>query len=64
MVWFYANMQDVYKWCERLHKFIGKKVIAIQKLNSRHYARLQKKFWFAFYNGVRLIFGWLLLSFQ
>jgi hypothetical protein len=28
-------IQDDYKLCERLHKFIDKKVIATQKLNSR-----------------------------
>jgi hypothetical protein len=35
-------MQDDYKLCERLNKFIGKKVITTQKLNSHHYACVQK----------------------
>jgi hypothetical protein len=47
-----------------LHKVIGKTVIAKQKLNSRHSVCVQKTFWVSLYNGVRLIFVWLLLCCQ
>jgi hypothetical protein len=46
------NIQGDYKWCERLHKFIGKKVISTQKLHSRHYACVQK----SLYEGMTLLF--------
>jgi hypothetical protein len=36
-----------YKWCERLQKFIGKKITATQKLNAHHCKRKLKKFFFA-----------------
>jgi hypothetical protein len=32
-----------YKWCERLHKFIDKKVLATQKTNSNHCKEKLKK---------------------
>jgi hypothetical protein len=35
---FSNKLQEYYNVCERLHKLIGKKVIAIQTLNSQHYA--------------------------
>lgn len=31
-----VNIQDDYKLCKRLYKFIGKKVMAKQKLNAHH----------------------------
>jgi hypothetical protein len=37
-------IQDDYKLCEQLHKFIGKKVIATQKLNSHHCKEQLRKF--------------------
>jgi hypothetical protein len=49
-----VNIQDGYKSYERLHKFIGKKVIATQKLNTHPYACVQRNFlccilgWFEF----------------
>jgi hypothetical protein len=33
-----------YKWCQQVHKFIGKKVTATQKLNAQHYKEQLKKF--------------------
>jgi hypothetical protein len=41
-----ASTQGDYKWCERLRKFIGKKVIAIQILNSHHCKEQLKKLLF------------------
>jgi hypothetical protein len=38
------NIQGDYKWCELLHKFIGKKVIVTQKLNAHHCREQLKKF--------------------
>jgi hypothetical protein len=35
-------MQGYYKWCEGLYKFIGKNVIATEKLNSHVYEWTQK----------------------
>jgi hypothetical protein len=31
----FAKYTD-YKWCERLHKFIGKKIVVTRELNARH----------------------------
>jgi len=31
-----AQIQGDYKWCERLHKLIDKKIVDPQKLNTRH----------------------------
>jgi hypothetical protein len=36
-------VQGDYKWCERLHKFINKKIVATQKLNARHCKEQLKK---------------------
>jgi hypothetical protein len=41
-MFFELYIQGDYKWCERLHKFIGKKVTARQKL-SAHYSKEQVK---------------------
>jgi hypothetical protein len=38
------EMRGDYKWCEWLNKFIGKKVIATQKLNAHHCKEQLKKF--------------------
>jgi hypothetical protein len=32
------EIQSDYKWCERFNKYMDKKLIATQKLNSHHYA--------------------------
>jgi hypothetical protein len=57
--------QDDYKWCVRLHKFIGKKVIATQKLKSQNRKEQIRKFCVArIRNGVSLISVWPLLSSQ
>jgi hypothetical protein len=37
------KLQGDYKLCERLHKFIGNKVIATQKLNTHHCKQQLKK---------------------
>jgi hypothetical protein len=60
------NIQDDYKLCEPIPKFIGNNVTATHKLNSHRYACVQKKITFlvAPYNGVRSVFVWLLLSYH
>jgi hypothetical protein len=39
-----VKIQGDYKLCERLHKFIGKKVTDTQKLNAHHCKEQLKKF--------------------
>jgi hypothetical protein len=49
---FYVNLhltviQGGWKRCERLHHFIGKKIIATQKLNARRSKEQRETFFFA-----------------
>jgi hypothetical protein len=58
-------VQGDYKRCERLYKLIDQTVIATQGINAHHYACVKKNtFSAALYDGVRLIFEWLLVSYQ
>jgi hypothetical protein len=43
------NIQDDYKLCKLLHKFIGKKVIAAQKLKAHHCEEKLNKFLCRYY---------------
>jgi hypothetical protein len=42
-----SEMQGDCKWCQRLHTFIGKRVIVTQKLNSCNCVEQLKHFLFA-----------------
>jgi hypothetical protein len=66
---FYVNLhltiiQGDFKRCERLHHFIGKKIITTQKFNSRRSKEQSETFFSRMRNSVSLIFVWLLLSYK
>jgi hypothetical protein len=46
------QIQSDYKWCEWLHKFIGKKVTAMQKLNVHHCKEQLRKFLIPYANSI------------
>jgi hypothetical protein len=48
---FELRIWDDYKWCERLHKFIGKKAVATQKLISHHCKKQLKLFFLILYES-------------